>query len=66
MAYNNRNLLKKIVVIQDITLQEKQRGASQVWIFENLIKEQYCISMSTYSRYLSINAKADLKRIKNK
>jgi hypothetical protein len=54
--------LKKIVEVQEITLREKRRGASQQWVYEHLIKDQYFISYSTYNRYLSRNAKAELRK----
>jgi len=61
MAYNKRNLLKKIVEIQNITLEYKKKGVSQKYIFNNFIKDRFCISQRTYDSYLSINAKKMLK-----
>ncbi|MEN6423551.1 MAG: hypothetical protein ABFD76_16555 [Smithella sp.] len=55
-------MLKKIVEIQQIALREKRRGASQQWIYEHLVRDQYFISYSTFNRYLSRNAKAELKQ----
>jgi len=59
--YNNINLLRRIVEIQDITLEHKAHGATQEWIYKNIIYPRYYISRPTYYRYLSINAKKLLK-----
>jgi hypothetical protein len=66
MAYNRHNLLLRIIEIQDITLSEKQRGSSQTWIYENLIRERFHISKSTYDRYLGLPARRQYKQLNNK
>lgn len=67
MAYNKKNLLVKIIEIQDIVLRERKRGGiSQVYIFENLIKKQYYISYSTFNNYLARNAKKELESLNKK
>ena len=63
MAYNRKNLLKRIIDIQKITLEHKQKGSTQIWIYENLIKERYCISEATYNNYLATNAKKELNEL---
>jgi len=63
MGYNRRNLLEKIIKIQDVTLEHTSRGATQEWIFKTLIFPVYHISRATYYSYLSQNAKAELKRL---
>jgi len=60
MSYNKRNLLLKIIEIQGIVLREKDRGVSQKWTFENLIKKRYFINYSTFNAYLGRNAKQEL------
>jgi hypothetical protein len=66
MAYNRRNLLCRICDVQEITLREKERGVSQVWIYNNIFAlPPYKISYSTYNRYLSVAAKRDLKKLTN-
>lgn len=62
MPYNNSNHLSKVVDIQNITLQYKERGCSQEWIYKKMIRPVYRISRSTYYKYLGINAKARLKK----
>ena len=63
MAYNRKNLLLKIIDIQETTLEMKQRGVSQKWIYENVISKKYNISLSTFNNYLAINAKRELKEL---
>ena len=61
MAYNRRNILNKIVEIQNLTLDHTSRGVTQVWVFEHIIQPRFFISVSTYYNYLNINAKTKLK-----
>ncbi|WP_159517707.1 hypothetical protein [Sunxiuqinia indica] len=58
-------LLKRIVKVQEITIREKQRGVSQKWIYENLIRDQFYISLPTYNNYLARNAKRELRELEN-
>jgi hypothetical protein len=60
MSYSKRNLLKKIIEIQNIVIKEHKRGLSQKWIFENFIEKVYFISYSTFNCYMSRNAKKEL------
>lgn len=61
MAYNNRNLLNKILEIQAIAEREYSRGVPYTYIFRTLIEKQYHISYSTFNNYLSRNAKKELE-----
>ena len=61
MAYDKRNLLLKIIEIQELVLREKKRGVSQRWIYRNHIKERYFISEAAFEKYLARNAKKELK-----
>lgn len=63
VAYNRRNLLKKIIEIQNITLEFKKMGVTQKRIFTDHIEKRYHISRSTYYDYLSTSAKLQLKKI---
>lgn len=60
MSYEKRNLLMKIIEIQNIVLKEQKRGVSYKWIFDNLIKKPYFISYSTFNVYMRRNAKREL------
>jgi hypothetical protein len=61
MAYNRKNLLKKIIDIQELTLQHTRKGVTQEYVYSHHIYPIYHISRATYYEYLSINAKKELK-----
>jgi hypothetical protein len=63
MAYRKRNLLLKIIKIQDIVLEYKHKGASQRWIYNNIIRDAYYISEYTFNKYLARNAKRELEEM---
>lgn len=63
MASNRCFFLKRVILVQQITLQYKDRGATQKWIYENVIRDQFFISKSTYDNYLAINAKREIKEL---
>ena len=65
MAYNRKNLLKRIIEVQEITMREKDHGASQLWIYNNIIAGRFLISYATYNRYLTIAARKELKQLQN-
>lgn len=62
-GYNKVNKYKLIIKIQELTIEHQQHGANLKWIFENIIEPNFFISDRTYSKYLGINAKAELKKI---
>lgn len=62
MAYNRRNFLHRVLEVQDAVLKEKKHGTSQIWVYENIVKDRFLISFSTFNRYLSINAKREIKK----
>lgn len=65
MAYNKLNMLQKVLEIQAIVLKEKKRGGvSQKWIYENLIKDRFYISYPTFNKYLAMNAKREMNKLK--
>ena len=66
MAYNRRNILKRIVEIQNLTLEHTSRGVTQVWVFDHIIQPRFFISVSTYYNYLNINAKKLLNEAEKK
>ena len=63
MAYNRRNILKRIIDIQTVTLEHTNRGVTQEWVYNNIVFPNYRISRSCYYAYLGTNAKAELKRL---
>jgi hypothetical protein len=66
MAYNRKNVLKKIIEIQETTLAHTKKGTSQQWVYENLIYPRYCISLSTFYNYLGTNAKKEVNDMERK
>jgi 2-phospho-L-lactate guanylyltransferase (CobY/MobA/RfbA family) len=67
MAYNKKNLLVKIIEIQDIVLRERKKGGiSQVYIYNTYVKNQYYISSSTFNNYLARNAKKEMEILNKK
>lgn len=63
MGYNRRNILRRIIEIQKITLEHTNRGVSQKWVYENIVAPRFYLSVATYYNYLEINAKAELKKL---
>lgn len=63
MAYNRKNMLARIIDIQNITIEHTSRGATQQWVYQNIIFPKYLISIGTYYNYLSRNAKGELKKL---
>lgn len=63
MAYNRKNLLKKVINIQETYNQFKAEGVSTAHVFRKHIEPRWHISYYTFHRYLGIPAKAELKKI---
>lgn len=63
MGYNKRNILERVILIQNVTLEHTKKGVSQVWVYNNIIYPRFMISYSCYNKYLSRNAKAELKEL---
>lgn len=62
MAYNNINVLKRMIAVQNIVLEQKKKGVTQVFVFNNMIRDTYLISWATFNRWLAYPAKQELKR----
>ncbi len=63
MSYNRRNILQRMIDIQNIVLAHGERGVTQEWVYENEIYPLYKISRRTFYDYLGTNAKAELKKL---
>lgn len=50
-----------MVRVQDIVLEHKRHGVTQLYVYENIIKDMFVISYSTFNRWLSYPAKHELK-----
>jgi len=66
MAYNRKNILQRMVKVQNITLEHTQRGITQEWVYNNIIYPRYDISRATYYAYLSTPAKMQLTKLREK
>ena len=63
MAYNRKNILTRMVKIQEITLEHTRRGVSQEWVYRELIFPRFGISKRTYYSYLGTSAKSELRKL---
>ena len=64
MAYNKRNLLERIVDVQNTTIEHTSRGVTQRWVYENIFKKApYRLSQNTFYKYLARNAKGELREL---
>lgn len=63
MSYNRKNILQRMIDIQNTVLDHTQRGVTQEWIYEHEIYPVYKISRRTFYSYLNTNAKAELKKL---
>lgn len=65
MAYNNENKLRQILKVQEVYLEHHRDGVSDTFIFNNYIKDQFCISIRTFRTYMATNAKMELRNLEN-
>lgn len=63
MAYNQRNKLERICEIQRITLDHTRRGVTQKWVYDNVIRPRFLISIATFYNYLGIPARKQLNQL---
>ncbi len=61
MAYNRKNLLKRVIAIQNLVLDGQKKGITQKWIYENEVRDIYFISYSTFNNFLVMPAKRELE-----
>ncbi len=64
MAYNRENFLIRVLKVQEITLRYRKDGLFFKEIFYLHIESQFNISKRTFDAYLGINAKKELKELK--
>lgn len=61
MPYNRKNLLIKILDVQELVMKYQNEGHTQRWIYRNIIYPKYPMSMATYYNYLNTNARKEIK-----
>ncbi|HEX8577131.1 MAG TPA: hypothetical protein VF677_12625 [Flavobacterium sp.] len=66
MAYTRENFLTKVLEIQTIVLHHRKQGLFFKEIFHKYIEKQYHISKRTFDSYLGINAKKELRELKER
>lgn len=64
MSYNQRNKLERICEIQRITLEHTQRGVTQKWVYDHVVRPRFLISIATYYNYLGVPARKELNRMR--
>ncbi len=64
MAYNRKNLLQRIIDIQEIYREHQKNGATDRWIYKNRIEPRYRISERTFYTYLTTSARRELEKLK--
>jgi hypothetical protein len=61
------NYLRKVVEVQNITLEHINRGCTQIWVYKKIIYPRFFISLNTFYRWLGEPAKKELAELeKNK
>ena len=63
MAYNRKNLLQRMVDVQDTYRKHKDNGATDRWIFRTIIEPAYRISERTFYNYLTTPARRELHKM---
>ncbi len=66
MTYNRKFFLQRVVEVQELAWSHIKRGVTQKYVYDNYIKSDYKISYSTFSNWMGIPAKAELKKIEEK
>lgn len=66
MPYKNKNMLLRMIEIQNLVLEQKRHGITQRHVYETEVDPHYHISYSTFNRYLSYPAKQELKKQQQK
>lgn len=54
MSYSKKYLLKRVKLVNEIYLKYNKEGVTNVFIYENYIRDQFGISFSTFYNYLNI------------
>ena len=66
MGFNRMNLLRRMIEVQTLVLENQKKGFTQKWIHKNIIYPKYLISTATYYNYLATNAKKELKELESR
>lgn len=56
----------RMIEIQNLVLERKSHGVTQLYVYKTEVYPQYLISYATFNRYLSYPAKHELKHSRRK
>ena len=62
-GYNKKNLLRRIIEVQDEYMKHANSGRTTRYIYRTYIEPKFLISNATFYNYLRTPAKRDLLRI---
>ncbi|MCG8208836.1 hypothetical protein [Tenacibaculum finnmarkense] len=65
MAYNQKNLYRKIIRVQTIVLQKQYEDITYKEIYWKFIQPEFLICYRTFHSYLGTPAKRELKKLEN-
>ena len=54
---------KKVLAVQKTFLEHWKEGISKKFVYRKHIKDKYYIGVRTFQKYLSINARRELKKL---
>lgn len=60
-----KNMLLRVQAVQELYKEHQANGATNEWIFNNVVYPRFFISRTTFYKYLSIPATRELKRLEN-
>ncbi len=60
MPYNRKNFLLKVKQVNEIYMHYHSQGVTNVYIYNNYIRDRFCISLGAMYRYLTIPYKKQL------
>jgi len=63
MGKHSKNYLLRVLCVQELYSTYKKPGISDAYIFRTFIQPVYPMSKRTFSTYLGISAKKELKEI---
>jgi hypothetical protein len=63
MAYNKKNLYKRIMEVQEIVLRNNAKGIPQAYTYRTEIEPVYHISYSCFNNWMGVPASTLLKKL---
>lgn len=64
MGYNRKNILAKIIAVQQLVKEYQRKGVTQEFVYREIVYPRYYISRRTFYEYLGTSSpKTELERI---